>query len=400
MAKIQLKSTERPKTISNSISKSRTEKSYRKIVTIFIVATIILIILICYFSFSKTIITITPNEEKIDNSFIIEIKKNPSNEEIEKELIPGRLIESILEDSYDFRDLTIQTTIEARAEGKVTIINNWSKAQPLMATTRLLSDEGVLFRTKERVDVPAGGKVEVEVEADQAGVSGNILPSHFTIPGLWPGLQDKIYGESYEEMTGGTKEAKVATEADINQAKEELRETLYDKGEATIETSLAQETQSQAEETKVFIKQILAEESSVESNTETDFFTINTKMRVIAVVFEQSGLNNLAETKLKAKIPADKELINFDPSQIKYTVENYNLDNQTAKVRVYTEAKMVIKISSNIFNRENIINKDKQDIRAYFANFKEIKAVKIKFSPFWVVRAPTLKDHIEIRIQK
>ncbi len=42
--------------------------------------------------------------------------------------------------------------------------------------------------------------------------------------------------------------------------------------------------------------------------------------------------------------------------------------------------------------------KDEQEIKAYYSGYEEIKSADIKFSPFWVRRAPTLMDHIEIKI--
>ena len=88
------------------------------------------------------------------------------------------------------------------SSGMVSIINNFSKNQPLVARTRLLSKEGVLFRIAKGVTVPAKGSVQVAVYADKEGPTGDISPSTFTIPGLWTGLQDKIYAKSETAMQG------------------------------------------------------------------------------------------------------------------------------------------------------------------------------------------------------
>ena len=124
---------------------------------------------------------------------------------------------------------------EAQATGTVTIYNSWSENQPLMATTRLLTPDGVLFRIKERVDVPAGGKIEnVEVYADQPGTSGNIGPTSFTIPGLWQGLQEKIYAENSEPMTGGLRETKFITQKIISETSDVLKGELIEKAKIKL----------------------------------------------------------------------------------------------------------------------------------------------------------------------
>ena len=72
-------------------------------------------------------------------------------------------------------DLTYKKTYPATGEeiigqevvGEVIIINNYTKNQPLVATTRLLSPDGKLYRLKETVNVPAGGTVKAAVYADE-----------------------------------------------------------------------------------------------------------------------------------------------------------------------------------------------------------------------------------------
>lgn len=107
---------------------------------------------------------------------------------------------------------------DAVAEGVATISNRTTADQPLVATTRLLSDEGVLFRLRDSVEVPAGGSVDAAVYADEPGASGNIGPSHFTIPGLPTSLQDDIDAQSAVSMTGGVVEVGVLSQSDVDAA--------------------------------------------------------------------------------------------------------------------------------------------------------------------------------------
>lgn len=127
---------------------------------------------------------------------------------------------------------------EAIASGQVTLKNTSSTSQPLVATTRLLSAEGVLFRLKEGVIVPANGEIVADVYADQAGASGNIGPTTFTIPGLAASRQAEVYGESSAPMTGGVVRFGEVTLADLDAAvalmKTRIEESVVDYLGATI----------------------------------------------------------------------------------------------------------------------------------------------------------------------
>ncbi len=51
-----------------------------------------------------------------------------------------------------------------------------------------------------------------------------------------------------------------------------------------------------------------------------------------------------------------------------------------------------------MFDRRNFVNKDRQDILAHLSQFDEVAKAEVHFSPFWVFRAPSLLDHIEIKL--
>lgn len=95
------------------------------------------------------------------------------------------------------------TKTNGTAFGQIRLINKTVRSQALIATTRLLSEKGVLFRLKDRAFVPAGGEVAASVAADQPGPDGDAPPGRFTLPGLPASLQSQIYGQSDAAMTGG-----------------------------------------------------------------------------------------------------------------------------------------------------------------------------------------------------
>lgn len=378
----------------------QTTKVYKKIIITFSIFAIIVIGLIIYFSLSKTVIGVTLNPQKKSTTFNVGLKKELTEEDKTSNYkMTGYLLQTVVSGSQEFINTNEGEEIEDQATGTVAIYNNWSKEQPLAATTRLLTPDGTLFRIKERVDVPAGGKIEnVEVYADQPGSSGNIKPTKFTIPGLWKGLQDKIYAESSEPMTGGLRQLRFVTQDVINQAANSLRQELLKKAKADLEQTEEIKNSGDKVSEQALASIILEGNSSAEVGDEVDSFETNMKLRVMAVIFDENELLNLALNNFKTELPNDEMTEDYNLEDLTYSVGEYNYEDQTASLQVKFSALVVPRLSNPIFNRDSITGKDEQEIKAYFSNFDEIKNVTIKFSPFWVNKAPSLKDNIRIKI--
>ncbi len=102
------------------------------------------------------------------------------------------------------------------AKGEVEIVNESGNAQTLVATTRFLSADGVVFRLDARVVVPARGRVKAAFTADQAGPQGDVPAGRFTIPGLPAATQQVVYGLTSAPTSGGlTYEGAPFTEDDL-----------------------------------------------------------------------------------------------------------------------------------------------------------------------------------------
>lgn len=126
--------------------------------------------------------------------------------------------------------------VSRRARGIIKVCNALdSKPQALVATTRFLTPDGVIFRLDDAIDVPGAtvsdGKIdprciEAKVTADKPGEAYNIEPvSKWTIPGFKGSPRyDGFYGVSEKPMVGGmVGEVKIPKEEDVGKAKEAAR---------------------------------------------------------------------------------------------------------------------------------------------------------------------------------
>jgi len=109
---------------------------------------------------------------------------------------------------------TDQKSKEVKAKGTVVIFNKSKDSQVLIASTRLATSDGKIYRIPRTIVIAAAktsgtaltpGSKEVEIEADKPGESYNIDLSDFTLPGLQgsPKFQ-LVFGRSKTEMKGGS----------------------------------------------------------------------------------------------------------------------------------------------------------------------------------------------------
>ena len=380
--------------------KGHIKTHYRGVVLLFALLTLFLIGLIVYFSFSKTVITVLPAMRETESTLSWQIGDLGEEVSGSENFLSGKILSKELTDGETFSDLGETSQVPAQARGTVTIVNNYSKTQPLVATTRLLSREGVLFRTQKTVQVAPGQKVDVAVIADQPGATGNIGPSHFTIVALWQGLQDKIYGDSSAAMTGGLKDIAVVTSTDIAEAEATVTDHLFARALQELQLEAATENPDWLVKEDIAVQEVVAVSSDVEPNKEVDLFRSTATVRVQALAFDQEKLWELAGEKLKGQLSSGDELLKIDRSLSNFTISDINSSSQISTIKMNAVGLVVLRLSSPILDRKNFTNKDRQDIRAYLLDFEEISDAQVRFSPFWTFRAPALEDHIEVRIQK
>ncbi|MFA5134478.1 MAG: hypothetical protein WC505_01665 [Patescibacteria group bacterium] len=383
------------------ISKVQTTKFYRKLVVGFSAATVLLLAIVIYYSLSKTTITIGLKPQEQSATFSVMIICADCETTSSGPVLRGTLLATEVSGSETAINTNEGSQVEAQATGTVTIYNNWSQVQPLAATTRLLTPDGILFRIRNRVDVPAGGTSEnVEVYADVPGASGNIEPTTFTIPGLWAGLQDTIYAESSAPMTGGLRNAAVLTNELIGETRQALRERLIADAAAEFSSTEEAQARNQTVSTSAVTALVISEETSADAGTEVDSFTMDMSIRAVGVLFDENELMSIALDKLSDECGEDERILQHSTEDLEYSIEQYDLDTGVAHIKGTLKAGVVPRLSNGIFDRENVTGKDLHEVEAYFSNFDSVDSVNVEFSPFWVSTVPQLKDHIEIKLSE
>lgn len=375
------------------LGSSRIEKYYNKIVVGFVVLTAVLVVLILYFSFSKTTISVTAKE--VPQEVIVQSTVSELSGTVLLADVSGTA-------TVPVGDATT-ASVTGKATGTVTIENHYSKAQPLAATTRLLSKEGVLFRTDEFVTVPAGGSVTVGVTADQEGASGDIGPSTFEIVALWEGLKKDIYATSSTPMTGGISSVGVATEEDVVSAKEGAEEDVLTKAQTLFEADMATR---QGLPASPFVPEhgtvvrLSKDDVSAKAGDQVSSMTATQDATVALAVVDQGTLLAFVKDNIATQIPAGmglKSTLTVD--MLSVTLDTLHDDQNDADITITVHVPLIITADNSILKTDTLVNKTAAEVTAYLQGFAQVESVSVDFSPFWVTRTPRLADHITVKVQ-
>ena len=388
--------------------KDNTEKKHsgnknfsKKNSILFIAISSAVLLAILYSTFGSAQIIIKPKTQQL--GFQIKVSTSSHNEKIDPlfNTIPGEYF--VIENS---ELKTIQTTgqkeVAQKAKGKITVINAFSSSpQPLVATTRFETPDGLIYRTPRSVIVPGvtvengiqkSGELEIEIIADQAGERYNIDPVNFTIPGLRGSTKfEKIYAESKFKITGGIIGlANIVTEEDVKNLKEEIKNKVTEK----IKNELKAKS-SELILVDTLQPTIINEELSNKAGEAATQLTLKTTARLNTVAFKEKDIIELINSFIKKT--GDLVLIK-DSLSIEYENPKIDEGKESLTFDLLVKGRAGLKI-----DEEKIIQKlagiKEKEIKDSIKSMPEIETVKIIFSPFWVNRIPREIDKIKSKIE-
>jgi len=373
-------------------------KSYRKIGFGFFILSILLLSSVTYLVWAKVIIKIIPDTEKIDQEYYFKVSKDSKAEILDGEItVPGKIKLINVQDSKSFT-ASGKRLVESDIIGEVTIINNYSKDQTLVETTRLASADDpdkVLVRLKKTVNVPAGQKVNVQVYPDDLENFSGLDKMKFIIPGLWGPLQDKIYAENSQALVAGGYQVSYLVQEDLDNAQAVLKDELYKKALEEINSDLSSDELLWS---KLVSLKVVDFTSDTEVGQEAAEFSVTMNLEAAVVVFDEGQLISLIKSELKSLNPGERKLIDLDPNSFVYEVQNHNIETNQAEVKLSFKAESVINSGLDFFDKGKLVGKTAEEIESYFSQFPQVKSVEVIFKPAWLKKTPRLKDKIEIQI--
>ncbi|MDQ5951966.1 MAG: hypothetical protein QG626_93 [Patescibacteria group bacterium] len=372
---------------------SRSLRMYQHIAVAFVVITFLLLLCVLYLSVSRATIRVVADPKVIDVEARIDVVKDSPVES----QVQGVVAETVIEKSRVF---TLPSEgakpVEGKASGYVTLINESAKEQPLVATTRLISQEGILFRLQNAVTVPAGGQVEAFVKADSAGRAGEIGASKFTIPGLNATLQTQIYGVSVAGMTGGVQYVRALSQADIDNAVDVLAGEIL----AEAKQTLSANADRNVLDGESYSLTTVSQSTDAAVGAEVGSFTLTLKQKVAAVYYPKVQVQNTAERLLSEQVPDGFQVSLVNRQTSRTEVEEIDIKNSTAGITVYLDGLSMISEDAQTLDKDRFVGRAPHEVITLLQASEAIQDVSVSFTPFWLKRVPTLQDHIKIIIEE
>jgi hypothetical protein len=140
--------------------------------------------------------------------------------------------------------------------------------------------------------------------------------------------------------------------------------------------------------------------SDTPPGTQAGTFNISLTVKVTGVYFDEAALAAAAKADLVSQLPDGYDLLSVNTDGMQTTVGTTDLSKGTASVSVYLDGTAVISTSSDVLDKDRLIGKSANEIIALLQSSDAIQDVSITFTPFWLKRAPTLKDHIKIIVEE
>ncbi len=364
---------------------------YRRIATVFLVLTAAVVGLVAYVVLSCATVVVLSKQEEAKADFVLDVAGKATAGEV-----PGVVSTESDTLTQKFPSTSV-VKVDAPSTGRVKITSSLFRSQTLVATTRLLTPDGVLFRIKKTVTVPADGSVEVDAFADQPGATGDVGNVTFTIPGLNPDTQRFFKVETVSPMQGGVKEVRMVTKDDVDAAEAVLGDKL--------KASLAERLRGKAKEAggsmsgELITYDVTKKLTDVPVGEEADAFTLTLTLQATGVLYDESKFADAVRGKLKEQLPFDRSLLSVEAGSVTKDVEKVDLVAGRANLRVTAVGTSVLSPDSPALSRDKIVGVSVDAAKTYLEHVDGVSSASVKVSPFWIGRLPNVADHITVEVR-
>ncbi len=360
---------------------------YRTIALSFLIITVVLLAVVVFVTSKKATITILAKEDT--RSVNMTVSLSAGSGLLADNTIMGTVSSSIINFSQKYFP-TGSKTIEGVAGGEVTIYNKTNESQVLVKTTRLLTENGIMFRLSDKVSVPANGQIVATVYADKAGVQSDIGPSQFIIPGLATDKQKLVYGVSIKSMDTGIRKVGILTDDDIKAANKDFEEKIKEQYDVVSTDENFKKVVTVTGVNPTIDKKV---------GEEVDGFNLSGTSTVVIISYNKKSLNDAISKVVSSKVDNTLEKVLTVTNDPKITVTSYDSTNKTAQLSVSQDVLVTLDANAEKLSPQYFMDKSKDDIERYVFELNHVAGVEVVFSPSWISKAPTVPDKIKVIVK-
>ncbi|HEX5774422.1 MAG TPA: hypothetical protein VFY28_00450 [Candidatus Paceibacterota bacterium] len=287
------------------------------------------------------------------------------------------------------------------AQGSIEVSNTQEAAQPLIKNTRFETPEGLIFRIKDSITVPAAkngapGTLTVTVYADEAGERYNIGPTTFTLPGLsGSDTFTKVTARSADSMKGGF----AGPRPTVGQA---TKDAEYARLQSTLDAELKQEIAAKVQSGYVLVPGATA--ASYESQPDTpgvgNTVALSVKGVMRGVIFPEEALARAIAFQTVGTYTGQPlafkslEGLALAPAEglvpvVGDTDFSFTLTGNTVLVWKVDTAKVAAAVAG----------KTRESAENVLQGFPEVERALLVLKPFWKNSFPSDPAKIEVSVQ-
>ena len=343
-------------------------------------------------------VSLTPARTQIISSIEITARTGIDEPDYFNKLAPARVVQARVEGFGTTPATGQEDAPVGKATGVVTLINRTSReiTVPEGTILRTTFGENVRFRTLYEVKVPpgVGQKAEVQVEAVEPGLEGNV-PA-FTINEIEGSLNISLRVSNPFRTGGGTVETvPTVTQADKDRLLNELLAQLQQQAYAKLAENLRQGETIPPETVQTYV---LATTYDRFAGEPADELGLQLQLLARGLAVDMAGARDLAERSLRESAPDDKYLLE---ETIRTGEPHYTLFGDEFVNFSLTASGEVLEPISAGDVRAVLTGAPADQAQALLEeNFDLAKPPEIELTPPWMDRLPTLPFRIIVRVYK
>lgn len=305
--------------------------------------------------------------------------------------------------SVDFT-ATGKKDVGERATGTVRFTNAQDESSAsIPAGTQVVTSSGLAFLTNEAVTIsePTFGPISqcgadrlceqtASVSVTAAAPGSKYNGANGSVSGSFDGATGAFTGPT----GGGTdRTVTVVSQDDVEKAKEQLKAQDSNKVKA--------ELKKQFEATIVVINESFAVEPAEPSSTpavgqeaSTAKLTAETTYRLIGIA--RSDLRSIFDTSIKSQLAGEKNQKIYESGDESTSFTEFSKTDTGFKVRAQASGQVGPNIDDKMLAKQ-LVGRRAGEIQQHIELIQGVEDVEVKFSPFWVTKAPKDADKIVIK---
>ncbi len=298
---------------------------------------------------------------------------------------------------------------------QIKIYNTTDSALWLKPNTKLITDDGMIYKTLNRLNLKPGSSAKpsetiIDVEALETDIKWNIIWQRWNIPS-WTKLLIKnlrtsfitkqVYSEAFSDFTWWKTNTKwTITNQDILSFSGKISDFIWDnKKEILIKQLNNSDIKPMLFDDTIDVIPVSLETSQkVWSDSSTIEWTM--KFKITYKYINRIDMQNAVNKYIKQRPSDSISLIDIDKTSTTFFEKNeigsgvYIIPTKVNTVRWYNFESDISNIKNNII--EKIIWKDTKSARDSILSYPDVSDVNIKLSPFWIKNIPNFKSNIKI----